>query len=1424
MNFNEKKISKRVLKIINLNILTMKKKIFLQLAALGILLVSGQLNGFSKSKIEVWDFGAEKLDTAIYINLLDTAVINSWYTYSAGQLRGGQSRTLPLTFNVGKLTWVTTSATSDRLRTTNTFLTRYDANVASVTTHTGRIYVNAGASTTRYISLLLAEDDEVTVVSRSDAAGKLNFYNATTSTTQDIVDNPSASGVVAEQKFVAKTAGTYRIFDNVSKPSYYRIYRKDATYVTINGTVNATNAAGIPAGYGINLVNSAGKKWNAVVTSNAFSIKVPAGYTYNLSLSDASGYIITTGKSLNVTEVTTTCNVTLLKVDLFSVTGAITGLDSAKISKLTLIYKPDTSAHKIYVPEPITNAGAKTYSVQLEANCKYTISALGLNDYSIPIDTITIGQANTIKELAFAAKPVYSVTISTTGLSTEQLAKLGLTFTNLNESGYIYTFSLVTGITLRDGTYSISYSGLDDYPLQLGLTSNLKVTGAATTKTLAFVPVSNWSFDDKEFVNGTKSYKGMIFTGTAFTEKKGHLVTAPGATIKVPINVGEKVVVTYYYAAAFTFNTGGDTIKTSSGSTSVFEYTEHIYAGSVAGYDTIKVLTGVTSTYITDVTITKAVAYKPIIYVGSDKEYKTINNALNAIAVMKRTSSDRVTVMIDPGNYEEMLVVSSPNITLKNAATNPSIALANKGVDIDSNAVRITSYYGHGYSYYSMKNNQKWDAEVLRVNKENGYQSYENVGSGSTNGSFWNATVVVSANGFEAENIIFENSYNQYISKKESEDVVVMWAVGNKGLRPTDIGNTSVQDRSFVERAAAIAIANNTDKVVLNKCRVVGRQDAFYGGIGARVVVFKGALMGAVDYIFGGMTAVFYKTNLVMNTSDVSSDATYFTAPQQSSGRGYLMYKCKIKSAKPGIETASTLYSKPGFFGRPWQPATSEVVFYKTRIDSCKYTGKVGKSLIDSVGWNNSLGGESKLMYEFGTIEKSGVNNSSNRASWSTILTKDTLTDGTAINTYNFTKGTDNWDPIPALVAADIKSLTISADNKSKLYTSANPKLTIGYTGFANDDDDWDLDSAAIATTTATTTSPAGIYPITVKGASSEDYSITNVDGTLTIDKANLTVTADNKTKAYGAANPDFTVVYEGFVNAETVSELTSTASATTAATATSNAGTYAITASGAASANYSFTYVDGTLTVDKANLTVTADNKSKVYGAAIPDLTVSYSGFVNGETNSALTTAATATTPATSASVVGTYAITASGATSSNYTFSYVDGTLTVDKAKLTATAKNLARNKGEANPAFVITYNGFVNGDDVSDITAPTASCNASTTSDAGDYTISLSGGSATNYTIELVNGKLTIKNVDAISSANVNDVRLYPNPTSSCINILRQSANPVTISILNSNGQVVLERKMISTEEKIDVSTFPQGMYILRIDQMSYKLIIR
>src|SRR6185436_19271300 len=114
-----------------------------------------------------------------------------------------------------------------------------------------------------------------------------------------------------------------------------------------------------------------------------------------------------------------------------------------------------------------------------------------------------------------------------------------------------------------------------------------------------------------------------------------------------------------------------------------------------------------------------------------------------------------------------------------------------------------------------------------------------------------------------------------------------------------------------------------------------------------------------------------------------------------------------------------------------------------------------------------------------------------------------------------------------------------------------------------------------------------------VSGLSAANYDFAaGTNGSMVIGKANLTVTADNKTRLYGAANPTFTQTISGYVNSDTLAVVSGTANGSSAATGTSNVGTYTITASaaGLSADNYTFSTTNGTLTINKAHLTVTAD------------------------------------------------------------------------------------------------------------------------------------------------------------------------------------------------------------------------------------------
>ncbi|AYL95827.1 MBG domain-containing protein [Mucilaginibacter celer] len=453
-----------------------------------------------------------------------------------------------------------------------------------------------------------------------------------------------------------------------------------------------------------------------------------------------------------------------------------------------------------------------------------------------------------------------------------------------------------------------------------------------------------------------------------------------------------------------------------------------------------------------------------------------------------------------------------------------------------------------------------------------------------------------------------------------------------------------------------------------------------------------------------------------------------------------------------------------------------------------------------------------------GATSGSAITYTSSNTSVATIVSGNIHVVGAGTSTITATSGSSS---LTQTLTVNPAALTIAASNQTKTYGAANPALVATYTGFVNGETQAVLTTQPTLSTTATTSSVIGSYPITASGAVAANYTISYTAGTLTVGKASLTITAANKTKTVGAANPTLTLTYTGFVNGETSTVLTTQAKATTTATTASPAGTYPITVSGAVAANYNITYVAGTLTVTAAPLTFaaiptktygTADfspgatsssaitytssntavativsgnihivgagtstitatsgsssltqtltvnpvaltvmalNQTKTYGAANPLLTARYTGFVNGDTTTSLTTQPVITTTGTATSGVGTYPITASGAAANNYTFTYTNGTLTVGKAALTITAVNKTKLSGAANPALTVTYAGFVNGETEAVLTTPvTITTTATTASAAGTYPITVSGAVAANYNITFVAGTLTVSALAAPS----------------------------------------------------------------------------
>ena len=343
-----------------------------------------------------------------------------------------------------------------------------------------------------------------------------------------------------------------------------------------------------------------------------------------------------------------------------------------------------------------------------------------------------------------------------------------------------------------------------------------------------------------------------------------------------------------------------------------------------------------------------------------------------------------------------------------------------------------------------------------------------------------------------------------------------------------------------------------------------------------------------------------------------------------------------------------------------------------------------------------------------------------------------------------------------AVLTVSNTPLVVAASSIARVYGVTNPPLTLTYIGFVNGEGtnvlSGSLPTLNASSATLSKTCYSGTYVITnIPGTLSDsNYSISYSNGILNVTQAVVTVTADNASRNYGAPNPSFSVTYSGFVLLDSSNVLSGLPSVTTPATTNSLGGTYPIIVTNGTlfATNYSFNFVNGTLTVVQIQgvLTVTANSVSRGYGATNPVLTVSYSGFFNGDTTNVLSGAPVLATSAATNSSVGNYVITNSIGTlsASHYTFIMSNGTLSVTQAVLTVTANNTNRNFGATNPVFTVGYSGFVLGQTTSVLSgAPSVTTSATTNSAAGSYPIVVTNGtlSAANYSFSFVNGTLTV-----------------------------------------------------------------------------------
>ena len=359
-----------------------------------------------------------------------------------------------------------------------------------------------------------------------------------------------------------------------------------------------------------------------------------------------------------------------------------------------------------------------------------------------------------------------------------------------------------------------------------------------------------------------------------------------------------------------------------------------------------------------------------------------------------------------------------------------------------------------------------------------------------------------------------------------------------------------------------------------------------------------------------------------------------------------------------------------------------------------------------------------------------------------------------------------------------------------------------------------------------------GTYPITAQYSGDINYnSATSATLSQVVNKAVLTVTANNASKVYGAALPAFSPTYSGFQNGDTSAVLSGSPSLTTTATAASSVGTYTITAAVGTltAANYSFSFVNGTLTVTPAALNITANNAARAYDVANPAFTATYTGFVNGDTSASLTTQPTLTTTAVLLSPTGTYPITAAGAVDANYTITYTAGTLTIGKTAATVTVASSANPSAYgANVTFTATLpatatgsvtfldNGVSIGTGV--ISAGTATLSSSTLA-VGTHPITVNYAGDSNFTgaTSAVLSQVVNKGGVTFAVGSSANPSVYGSPVTLTITTTGSEAGVTptgTVTVSDSLGWTAQTIPLVSGVATLTTSTLPAGTNTLTI----------
>jgi hypothetical protein len=406
-------------------------------------------------------------------------------------------------------------------------------------------------------------------------------------------------------------------------------------------------------------------------------------------------------------------------------------------------------------------------------------------------------------------------------------------------------------------------------------------------------------------------------------------------------------------------------------------------------------------------------------------------------------------------------------------------------------------------------------------------------------------------------------------------------------------------------------------------------------------------------------------------------------------------------------------------------------------------------------------------------------------------------------------------------VAGDLtvtpKALNVTVGNRSVTYGVAVPTSSLAYTGFIAGEDASFLTAAPSISSAQTGVVGAGTYTgnYTASGGVSNNYTFNYVAGDLTVTKKNLLVTANNQNITYGTAVPVGTLSYSGFITGENATFLTTQPTVISGLSGIQNAGSYVgnYTVSGGTSANYSFSYAGGNLTVSVAPLTITPNAVSRAYGAANSFNGFNAVGLQNSETVGSVTLTSNASVSGSGLWNVGSWVVTPSAATGgtfspSNYAITYNTGAITITPRALLIGATGINRVYDGSTLATVTLNDNRVAGDALTRAysTATFTDKHAGSGKTVTVSGITLGGADAGNYTFNTAT--TTSANITQRSltiSANALN-KIYDGTTTASVTL---ADNRVSGDVLTTGyGTASFISKQVGTGKTVTVSGITLG----------------